>query len=127
VVSASCLRVFLFKLSCVFALAACGGGAVATSDGGMQDDATVVAIDVCGAFTHVGAACPLPSPIRCFPLCQAGGCFCRVSDGGPTWLCVTDLSCTPDCGPLDDACAQNVPGDQDVESSALPAADAASE
>jgi len=79
----------------------CTGGAAAP-DGGV--DASIVVIDVCDAFTGVDTACPLASPVRCFALCEAGGCFCRATPAGPRWACETDLSCVPDCGPLDDGC-----------------------
>jgi hypothetical protein len=59
------------------------------------------------AFTGVGSACPAASPLRCFPLCEAGGCSCNETDNGPRWACVTDLSCLPQCAPLDDACASD--------------------
>jgi hypothetical protein len=83
------------------ACAACAGSG-ASPDGGA--DAAVSVIDVCDAFTGVDTACPLPSPVRCFAACDAGGCFCRPTPAGARWACVTDLSCVPDCGPLDDGC-----------------------
>jgi hypothetical protein len=72
-------------------------------------DASVTIIDVCDAFTGVGTACPLASPVRCFPACEASGCFCEPGEGGAVWACETDLSCVPDCGPLDDGCGGNAP------------------
>jgi hypothetical protein len=94
----------------VLALGGVGcGGDDAASDGG--SDATVDAFDLCDAFTEVGAACPFASPLRCFPTCEAGGCFCRATSGGPQWTCQVDVSCLPDCAPLDDGCASGNPGD----------------
>jgi len=88
------------------ASAACSrGGAVA--DAG-EDGATPL-LDICDAFTEVGTACPLASPVRCFPECEAGGCFCRATSEGPRWACETDLSCVPDCAPIDDACGVTGP------------------
>jgi hypothetical protein len=81
-------------------------GAGCTSGGAAGDggaDAPAV-IDVCDAFTGVDTACPLASPVRCFALCEAGGCSCLATPHGPRWGCETDLSCVPDCGPLDDGC-----------------------
>jgi hypothetical protein len=84
-----------------FGVSSCSRGS-STADGG--EDAGVVVIDICDAFTEVAAACPLPSSIRCFPLCEAGGCFCRPTAQGPRWECETDLSCVPDCAPVDYPC-----------------------
>jgi hypothetical protein len=80
----------------------CTGGKQSESEGGQ--DAAASVFDLCDAFTEVGAACPGPSPILCFPMCEAGGCTCSVSPSGPRWTCATDLSCVPDCAPLDDGC-----------------------
>jgi hypothetical protein len=73
-----------------------------TGDGDADDGPMV--IDICDAFTGVGSTCPIVSPVLCFPLCEAGGCFCGPGDAGAVWECVNDLSCVPDCGPLDDGC-----------------------
>jgi hypothetical protein len=95
------------RLSVLAALAlqaaGCTGGGAAEADGGA--DAGYRGIDVCDAFTGVDSACPMVSPLRCFAYCEAGGCYCSVTPAGPRWSCVTDLSCMPDCGPLDDGCA----------------------
>src|SRR5579883_2445284 len=89
--------------------AGCNGGGGASSDAG--DDSTVEASDICGAFTEAGARCPMVSPVRCFAECEAGGCYCRVGMGGtPTWTCVTDTTCMPDCAPVDPECGAP-PGD----------------
>ncbi len=74
----------------------------ATADGGA--DASAVVVDLCDAFTGVETACPFASPERCFPACEASGCYCRATAAGPRWDCVTDLSCVPDCAPLEDGC-----------------------
>jgi hypothetical protein len=87
-----------------------------SDDGG--DDAQVIGDDsatgpndaaepvICTEFTEPGSPCPTPSPVVCFPECEAGGCSCRsVAGQGPIWVCVTDLSCMPDCAPSDDACS----------------------
>ena len=88
------------------ACAGCAGcaGSGASPDGGA--DAPVSVIDVCDAFTGVDTACPLASPVRCFAACDSGGCSCRPTPAGARWACETDLSCVPDCGPLDDGCAR---------------------
>ncbi len=93
-------------LGCLVCVAVAGPGcstAGAVSDAGADGSYTV--IDVCDAFTGVGTSCPLASPVRCFPACEASGCFCTGTHAGARWTCQTDLSCVPDCGPLDDGCA----------------------
>jgi hypothetical protein len=90
--------------------AACSRNNAAADDGGI-DDAAATVIDICDAFTGVGTSCPLASPVQCFPECEAGGCFCRPTATGPQWACETDLSCIPDCAPIDDACPVAVEGD----------------
>lgn len=89
---------------------ACSRNSAAGDDGG-SEDAPATVVDICDAFTGVGTACPLASPVQCFAECEAGGCFCRTTAEGPQWACVTDLSCIPDCGPIDDACAIGLSGD----------------
>ena len=91
-------------------LAVCAGCSTTSSsadggEGGSSADGSSELLDICDAFTSVGERCPLESPVRCFPECEAGGCYCNHGDGGAVWACVTDLSCVPDCGPLDDGCA----------------------
>jgi hypothetical protein len=95
-------------LSLALATFACSTNAAAP-DGGA--DASIGFIDICDAFTGVGTACPLESPIRCFAACEASGCYCVGTADGPAWSCVTDLSCVPDCGPLDDGCGGGAAGD----------------
>jgi len=68
-------------------------------------DASAPGVDLCDAFTGVDTACPIASPTRCFPDCDAGGCYCRATEAGPRWACVTDLSCMPSCAPIEDGCA----------------------
>ncbi len=75
----------------------------APADGGLGADAPPV-VDLCDAFTGVDTPCPFASPVRCFPACEASGCYCSRGAAGPRWTCVTDLSCVPDCGPLEDGC-----------------------
>jgi hypothetical protein len=74
----------------------------AVADAG--EDSAATALDLCDAFTESGAACLLASPVRCFPECESGGCFCRATPEGPRWACDTDLSCVPDCAPIDEEC-----------------------
>lgn len=77
-------------------------------------DAEAPALDLCDAFTGAGTSCPLAGPLVCFPYCD-GGCSCGVTAGGPKWACVTDLSCTPACSPidaLDGACSVDEAGDE---------------
>jgi hypothetical protein len=69
---------------------------------------------ICTEFTEAGAPCAVPSPVRCFPECDAGGCFCSATAVGPRWSCLSDFSCMPDCAPIDDACSQSVPGNPDA-------------
>jgi hypothetical protein len=71
---------------------------------GLGEDAEPI---LCTEFTEAGAPCPVPSPVRCFAECEAGGCYCREQGPGrpPVWECTVDLSCLPDCGPLDDGCS----------------------
>jgi hypothetical protein len=58
------------------------------------------------AFTGVGTACPVVSPVLCFPVCEAGGCLCEQTPDGPRWRCILDNSCLPACAPIDDACTE---------------------
>jgi hypothetical protein len=91
-------------LAALLCLAAgCTGGSSAEADAGA--DAGYRTIDICDAFTGVDSVCPMASPVRCFAYCEAGGCYCSVTAAGARWSCVIDMSCTPDCGPLDDGCA----------------------
>jgi hypothetical protein len=87
-------------------------------------DAAAQVVDICDAFSGVDTSCPIASPRRCFALCEASGCFCRATPSGPRWDCVTDLSCQPSCGPLDDGCA---PGASTDDSGASDASSAPSE
>jgi hypothetical protein len=83
-------------------VAGCTGG----SGAGMEDgaDGGYRVVDICDAFTGVDTACPVASPVRCFAYCEAGGCYCSVTPAGARWSCTVDMSCMPDCGPLDDGC-----------------------
>jgi hypothetical protein len=88
------------------------GSAACSRANGVADageDGAVMVLDLCDAFTEVGTACPLASPARCFPECEAGGCFCRATPEGPRWACDTDLSCVPDCAPIDPECGVTSP------------------
>jgi hypothetical protein len=87
----------------------CHGGDTSAVDA--ASDTTAQAIDLCDAFSGVDTSCPIASPLRCFALCEASGCFCRATPSGPRWDCVIDLSCQPDCGPLDDGCAPSAASD----------------
>jgi hypothetical protein len=85
------------------ALTGCTGDNGGTSDAGQ--DATLEATDICTTFTESGDPCMQASATRCFPECESGGCYCQVSmGGGARWKCVTDLSCMPDCAPIDPNC-----------------------
>ena len=83
-------------------------GASSANDG-EAEDAMTPPFDgqpaICAEFTEAGAPCPLVSPVRCFPECDAGGCFCLSTPAGARWTCRTDLSCVADCAPIDDGCA----------------------
>jgi hypothetical protein len=85
-------------------------GDASDSDADSDADASDMVVDVCDAFSGVGTACPLESPVRCFPACEASGCYCRGAGDGAVWMCDIDLSCVPDCGPLDDGCAASAGG-----------------
>jgi hypothetical protein len=94
---------------------ACSGGSQAPSgDGGSPIDATQVTDgepEICTEFTEAGAPCSRVSPVRCFAECTTGGCSCQTTPAGPRWTCVTDLSCVPDCAPVDEACSPQQGGD----------------
>jgi hypothetical protein len=95
-------------LTAALGLAALGcGGDDNTSPEAGPSDATSAAFDLCDAFTGVDTACPVASPFVCFPMCEAGGCFCSATPEGPRWGCVTDKSCEQVCAPIDDACASD--------------------
>jgi hypothetical protein len=96
-----CLASLAFALA---ASAGCGENEPADAEGGSAD-AQATAFDLCDAFTGVGTACPAAGPLVCFPMCEAGGCFCSSTPAGPQWSCVTDRSCEQVCAPIDDACA----------------------
>jgi hypothetical protein len=76
----------------------------ASEDAGAED-ADGGSYSICDAFTAVGHECPLASPFRCFPECEVGGCYCESTADGPRWGCVTDLSCIPDCAPIEENCS----------------------
>jgi hypothetical protein len=95
------IGVLLALLPC----AGCGGNGAASAEGGPID--ARAPIDLCDAFTGAGSACPGASPLVCFPMCEAGGCFCHETPDGPRWACVTDRSCQQPCAPIEeDACAE---------------------
>ena len=87
----------------VFALRTAGcHSQEAASDGGADEDVDCgdEAPTICDDFTEAGEPCPAASALVCFPMCEAGGCYCRVVPGkGPRWVCVTDTTCLPDCAP----------------------------
>jgi hypothetical protein len=93
---------------------ACNGTSSA-GDGGAGTDAAI-SDDlseplICTEFTEAGAPCPLASPVVCFAECVTGGCSCSATPQGPRWVCQTDLSCLPDCAPIDDGCSPLPVGD----------------
>jgi len=98
------------RWSSVVAFAAALAGAGATLGCGTQEassagdasygDVDISAFDLCDAFTGAGTSCPRAGPLRCFAFCD-GGCSCGATAEGARWTCVTDLSCTPACAPLD--------------------------
>ncbi len=98
------VAVFPAATGIVFGLGCSSTGNAPSEDAGVED-AGAPLFDLCDAFTSVGSACPTASPVRCFPLCEAGGCYCGQTAEGPRWNCVTDVSCQPACAPIDDACA----------------------
>jgi hypothetical protein len=55
--------------------------------------------DPCDTYTALGEACDVPPTVRCFPLCETGGCFCRSGASGRVWVCENDFSCFPDAAP----------------------------
>jgi hypothetical protein len=96
------------------ALTGCNGGSGDSGDGGPYD-ATALPGDseplICQQFTDAGLPCSPPSPVLCFAECEAGGCRCSETPEGPRWVCTTDLSCIPDCAPIDDGCSPVPTGD----------------
>lgn len=77
-----------------------------TADASVSDGAS---IDPCDYWTTSGDICPIATGRVCFPECTSGGCRCRrQADGQLRWSCVTDTSCLPDSGPLDDTGAPDV-------------------
>ena len=113
------------------ACAGCSSGTKTSPDAGIVDadiSDAAASVDPCDidAFTGVGTACRAPSPVVCFPLCEAGGCSCDETPDGPRWSCVTDLSCQPACAPTDDACAAEA-GTSDAGTTDAALADAPSE
>jgi hypothetical protein len=94
---------------------ACSSGSAAGDAG--PSDATTAPSDgepvICTQFTSAGDPCPTPSPVRCFPECEAGGCYCTQTSSGARWVCQTDLSCMPDCAPVDDGCSPVPTGGDD--------------
>jgi len=111
---------FAFALTLVLP-GACNGNGNDSGDDGGELDSTVESGDdaaeplICTEFTEAGAPCPTPSPVRCFPECEAGGCFCTATPQGPRWTCESDLSCLADCAPLDDGCGAPI-SDNDAAS-----------
>jgi hypothetical protein len=101
-----------FVLALTLALpGACNSNNDAAGDDGGATDGTLESGDdaaeplICTEFTAPGSPCSTPSPVRCFPECEAGGCSCTATAQGPRWTCESDLSCLADCAPLDDGCA----------------------
>jgi hypothetical protein len=89
--------------------AACRGEPASSGDDSSADateggEVTDGGADICDEFTEVGAVCPRVSPVRCFALCDTGGCYCEATPQGPRWTCHTDTTCIPDCAPIDDGC-----------------------
>src|SRR5450432_182341 len=106
--------------------AGCHSEEAAPPEGGVAD-AAAPSFDLCDAFTGVGTACAAASPRICFPMCEAGGCFCSNTADGPRWGCVTDRSCEPACAPLDDACASDAGAVPPADARLEPAGDSGSE
>jgi hypothetical protein len=87
-------------------------------------DASLDVTSVCDEFTEAGAPCSAASSVACFPMCEAGGCFCQVRPGvGPRWVCITDTTCLPDCSPAEQSCGAQADGG--AEADAVAEADAA--
>jgi hypothetical protein len=83
-------------------MAGCSSDEAAPADAG-PETAPGPEGDLCNGFTSVGQPCAPVSNKACFPECEKGGCFCRAGqDGKGVWSCVTDLSCYPVAGPLED-------------------------
>jgi hypothetical protein len=111
----------------VLAVWACSGASLAAcksdseaSDAGATGDASAEALgSICDEFTEAGASCSVASAVACFPMCEAGGCFCTVKPGvGLRWVCVTDTTCLPDCAPLDESCGAQADGGAEGEAAA---------
>jgi hypothetical protein len=121
--SSAAATVALGLLGALGAPTACNGASAADGgEGGDEADGGEPGIGpndaaepvVCTEFTKAGEPCATPSPVRCFPECEAGGCSCTASADGPRWTCVSDFSCMPDCAPLDDGCSPTFAGEPDA-------------
>src|SRR5262245_56192991 len=90
---------FVWLAGALVAVCACS-----TEESGAPADAGGDVLgEPCQYFTHSGDVCPVPTKQVCFPECTTGGCACRAgADGVLRWSCVTDLTCVPESGPLDD-------------------------
>jgi hypothetical protein len=110
----------LAPTACNGSSSADGGEGGDESSGDDEDTGPLEASEplICTEFTEAGAPCSLPSPVRCFPECETGGCSCTATAAGPRWRCQTDLSCMPDCAPVDDGCSPASPGEVDDAGSA---------
>jgi hypothetical protein len=107
---------------CVTGFSACKASGESSGDAGPGDASSDVT-SVCDEFTEVGAPCSAASSVACFPMCEAGGCFCLVKPGvGPRWDCVIDTTCEPDCAPADEPCG--APADAGTDADAGADADA---
>jgi len=113
-------------LAMLLAGSGCGSEDKASPEAGPFDAASP-RVDLCDAFTGVGTACAAASPLACFPMCEAGGCFCGDTPDGPRWGCVTDRSCEPSCAPIDDACTTDASGQPAADAGPESSTDATSE
>jgi hypothetical protein len=122
------MRRFSWRAAPVLAVWACSGAFIVAcksdgepSDAGATGDASAEGSTLCDEFTEAGAPCSVASSVACFPMCEAGGCFCTVKPGvGPRWVCVTDTTCLPDCAPLDESCGGQADGSAEAEAAPPP-------
>jgi hypothetical protein len=94
---------FIVAIACATpaGLLACSASEASDADASPPpSDAGAPTYDLCDAFTGAGTTCATPGPFVCFPFCD-GGCTCAAMTGGARWTCVTDLSCVPQCAPLE--------------------------
>jgi hypothetical protein len=107
---------FAVCAACGACLSACKSDSEASDAGASGDASTDGPGNICDEFTEAGAPCSVASSAACFPMCEAGGCFCTAKPGAaPRWVCVIATTCLPDCAPLDESCGAQADGGAEGE------------